>query len=511
MGTTYDTVVMGGSLAGAATALMLKRRVPGMRILVIEKSEEFDRKVGESTSEVSACFLTRVLGLTNYLGHNQLPKQGLRMWFAKSTTENFTDCSEIGPKYQGRLPTFQLDRQKLDQHVLEESVKAGAELLRPAKIKKFDIAQTGSDYHQLEVEANGETQKISAKWLVDASGRVAMIGRKLGLLEPITEQPTAAIWGRFRGLKDWDSAEMKTENADFSDVCRTQRTWATNHLNGLGWWCWIIPLKGGDFSVGCVFDRRIFNLPEGPNLGERLKAHLLTHPVGRMLFEQATPVSGDMKACSQLPFRQKRIAEENWCMVGDTAGFMDPMYSPGLDFISYSTTNAVDLISRAYQGENISSAVDAYNFRWQDNFTKWFNGVYKNKYYYIGDAELMSTAFILDVSLYFIGPVRQAYSNISDRYTSPPYGGLPGDIVACIMRTYNRRFSIIAKKRIAAGTYGRRNENWRELYPGFSPDGSVLKLMRRAFFRWLKMEINALFLKPEVKTLPALLPEPQSV
>ena len=43
-----------------------------MRVLIIEKAAEFDRKVGESTTEVSSCFLTRVLGITNYLGHHQL-------------------------------------------------------------------------------------------------------------------------------------------------------------------------------------------------------------------------------------------------------------------------------------------------------------------------------------------------------------------------------------------------------------------------------------------------------
>ena len=75
----YDAVIVGGAFSGAATALMLKRKRPETRVLIIEKTTEFDRKVGESTTEVSSCFLTRVLGLTNYLGHHQLPKQGLRM------------------------------------------------------------------------------------------------------------------------------------------------------------------------------------------------------------------------------------------------------------------------------------------------------------------------------------------------------------------------------------------------------------------------------------------------
>ncbi|MDQ6764756.1 MAG: tryptophan 7-halogenase, partial [Verrucomicrobiota bacterium] len=74
----YDVAIVGGAFSGAATALVLKRKHPAARILIVEKAEEFDRKVGESTTEISSCYMTRILGLTNYLGHHQLAKQGLR-------------------------------------------------------------------------------------------------------------------------------------------------------------------------------------------------------------------------------------------------------------------------------------------------------------------------------------------------------------------------------------------------------------------------------------------------
>src|SRR3954466_3523305 len=79
----YDVVIIGGAFSGAATAMMLKPKHPAARVLIIEKSAEFDRKVGESTTELSSCYMTRLLGLTNYLGHHHLAKQGLRMWFPK--------------------------------------------------------------------------------------------------------------------------------------------------------------------------------------------------------------------------------------------------------------------------------------------------------------------------------------------------------------------------------------------------------------------------------------------
>src|SRR5207248_1267115 len=80
------------AFSGAATALMLKRRCPNARVLIIEKTTEFDRKVGESTTEVSSCYMTRILGLTHHLGHHHLPKQGLRLWFSQHPEQSFDDC-----------------------------------------------------------------------------------------------------------------------------------------------------------------------------------------------------------------------------------------------------------------------------------------------------------------------------------------------------------------------------------------------------------------------------------
>ncbi|MEO8198156.1 MAG: tryptophan 7-halogenase, partial [Thermoanaerobaculia bacterium] len=55
----YDVVVLGGAFSGASTAILLKRDHPEISVLVIEKSKQFDAKVGEATTEMSAMFLTR--------------------------------------------------------------------------------------------------------------------------------------------------------------------------------------------------------------------------------------------------------------------------------------------------------------------------------------------------------------------------------------------------------------------------------------------------------------------
>jgi len=104
----YDVVVVGGAVSGASTAILLKRGNPKLRILVVEKTEKFDWKVGESTVEVSAYFLTRVLKQWTYLSREQLPKQAFRYWFVNDDVTCLREASETGPTQMARTPSFQL-------------------------------------------------------------------------------------------------------------------------------------------------------------------------------------------------------------------------------------------------------------------------------------------------------------------------------------------------------------------------------------------------------------------
>jgi flavin-dependent dehydrogenase len=481
----YDVVIAGGAFSGAATALMIKRKHPAARVLIIEKSAEFDRKVGESTTELSSCYMTRLLGLTNYLGHHHLAKQGLRMWFANRPDQPFDDCVELGAKYQARLPTFQVDRSTLDQHMLEMAVAAGCELARPAKVSAIQLEKNRS-------YVSYESHKVSTRWLVDATGRGAMLARKLGHFRQNTEHPINAVWARFTGVKDWDSYEWREKFRDYANACRTSRNWATNHLMGHGWWCWIIPLRGGDVSAGIVYDSRIFKLAEGPNLSERLRAHLLSHPVGAEIFGSAQVIEHDTHAYSALPYWSETVCGDSWIAVGDAAGFIDPLYSPGLDFCSYTSYFAADLVARSLDGEDVSKDLSYYNEQYPVTYRLWFETLYKDKYHYMGDAELMAAALLLDVGMYFIGLVMPVYRDPEREFRHLPFEGTPGRIVGALMTFYNRRLVVLAKRRLAKGRFGRRNAGWRELYDGFVPDGRVRKLIRKGIGHWWRAELTNL-------------------
>lgn len=489
-----DVVVIGGSFSGAATALLLRRERPDLRVAIVERSTAFDRKVGEATTEVSGNFLTKRLSLTSHLNHHHISKQGLRFWFSGPGAD-FGRCGEMGAYYQVRLPSYQVDREVLDQHVLDEACAAGAVLFRPAKVTAVDPGRS------VHIEAGSEPIQLSCRWVVDASGRASFLARKTKRLRPLPAHPTNSIWARFRGVADLDGHELRSRFPQFAATCQTSRAAATNHLTGYGWWCWIIPLKGGDTSVGLVYDERLYTPPEGACLADRLKAHLLAHPVGRELFSDATAVEGDVKAYSSLPYYAEEIAGPGWQIVGDAAGFLDPLYSAGLDYCSWTASSAVQRIIDEADGRVVDYA--DINARFARSYRGWFEGLYLEKYRYLGDAELMRAAFLMDLGWFFFGPVRTLCACSRTGFSRFPFDGPVDGAVSHFMKFCNLRLARIAEKKRAAGTYGDRNLDVRYLVRGFEPTPKALKMVWQGIRCWLGAEFRALNLRPRKQTAAA--------
>jgi len=501
----YDVVVFGGAFSGSALALLLRRRRPGTRILILEKSEAFDRKVGESTSEVAGCFLTRVLGLSHHLAGEHYQKHGLRMWFDDGETRDPARCSEIGPFSQARLPTYQIDRSKLDQHLLEMARDEGCEVLRPATIKSFELG--GSGRNRVTFKHLGQQRQVTAGWVADCSGRAALIARQRGTLEPLPEHPVHSMWVRFRGVRSLDDHATRHQAPFLDQSTWTARSAATNHLMGHGWWSWIIPLPNGDFSAGVTWDERHHAPPaEGP-VGERVKQQLLAHPIGRLMFAEAEPIENDARIYKHLPYRSREVCGDGWILAGDAAGFMDPLYSQGLDYCAHGVYAAHHLIARGLDGEDLTAALRDHDHAFAESFERWFEAIYHDKYEYLGDAEIMRAAFLLDIASYFVGPVQLVYRWTDREFSKMPYDGPVGAAFARFMALYNRRFRELARKRRHAGAYGRRNLDRRFfIRTPYEASPKALRHLLRGMLCWLRLEVHGLTLPKAPRAQPSPAP-----
>jgi hypothetical protein len=263
-------------------------------------------------------------------------------------------------------------------------------------------------------------------------------------------------------------------------------------------------------SVGMTWDRRIYQPPSTGTIPERLRAVLEEHPVGAYVMSKAEPVEQDARIYQQLAYYSTEVMAPGWAAVGDAAGFMDPLYSHGIDFIGNTVYAVAQMVIDSIKGQNVDQRVTAYNESYQESYHRWFESLYKDKYYYIGDAELMTAATLMDVGFYFFGPVRLIYQDHVSEMAHMPYYGPAGKIVASIMRTYNRRFAELAKRRRARGIYGQRNLDWNYIFKqSFTPNMKVLRLIWNGLKLWGKCEWStwrAKYRKPTVAEVPEMLP-----
>ncbi|MEM9882107.1 MAG: NAD(P)/FAD-dependent oxidoreductase [Planctomycetota bacterium] len=490
----YDVIVLGGSVAGSATAVQLLRgaaeRSLDLRVLVVERQEAFGRRVGESTVELSTYFLTRVLGLSRHLNERHLVKQGFRYWFTNDNATDLGRSTEMGGRYLSRIGSYQVDRAVLDEELLRRVESLGGEIERPASVRKLELEDGGTQ--RVTVKVGGEERTLTARWVVDATGRQAMVARQRGELKPTEGHPTAAVWARWRNTLDLDHPDTATRFPGLGEGFFGTRNTATNHLMGDGWWAWVIPLPDGQTSVGVTWDRRLFTWPRdaGGTLGEQLRSVLETHPAGRALLEDAELVEADVHVRRDLPYRCDTPIGDGFLLVGDAAGFIDPFYSMGLDLLAITSISGVGVILDEHEGKPIGTGLRRHHAMVGRTVPRWFEAIFRDKYVYMGDYELMRVAFRIDIALYYFGIVMPPYKRGKSTVTDGMFFAPPAVPFYGFMRWVNRRLAAMGASRRRRGTFGRRNADRRELVPGFAFDTSIPQATAKALWALLKLEVG---------------------
>ncbi|MCB0754949.1 MAG: NAD(P)/FAD-dependent oxidoreductase, partial [Flavobacteriales bacterium] len=397
----YQVVICGGGLAGLTLALQLRKGHPEINITVIEKTvrplDEAAHKVGESTVEIGAHYLSSVLGLKKYLEEKQLPKLGLR-YFYGDTTKPFETRPELGPSMFSPVPTYQLDRGILENDLREMVVNAGVELLEGVSLKDISI-EDGGELNTVTYVQNEEEKSIRANWVVDAMGRRRYLQTKLGLKK---ESPHSAssVWFRMEGKVTVDDLVSKS-NTNWHDRNIEDRFYSTNHLMGLGYWVWLIPLSSGNTSIGIVTQNDLHdfaaysrNYETSFEWLENHEPHLANHLKGK------EPL--DFRKIKNYSYGSEQLFSENgWSCVGEAGIFSDPFYSPGSDMIAITNTFTSNLIREDINGKLSSEKVDQLNdFILENMFPDQLN-YYVEGYHTFGNTQIAASKFLWDTLYYW--------------------------------------------------------------------------------------------------------------
>ncbi len=320
---TCDVLIIGGGPTGSTTALALARA--GISALVVEKTRFPRFHVGES-------FLPRNFTLIQELGLEpslrqlaHMPKFGgeFAMGNGSAAIRFCFDAALDGTTNE----TFNIERAPFDQMLLEEALRAGAQVRQDTGIRQVLALEDG----HIEVETdNGE--RLSARYLIDASGQGAFLGRQLGTRRVFEGHRKVAYFGHFENVER---------------LCGREEGYPTIAMCDEGWF-WLIPIDERRTSIGLVMNAdaaRLVNVPAAQMLAWGIaRSPFMRERTRRAQFPQANHVIADFS------YSCKPYAGPGYFLVGDAAVFLDPIFSTGICLGMMGAVQAADGIRKLLDG-----------------------------------------------------------------------------------------------------------------------------------------------------------------
>src|SRR6185437_3291877 len=412
-----DVLIIGGGLAGLTLALQLQQRLPGLDIVVLERRKHpvptATHKVGEASVEIGAHYFDTVLGLGDHLRSRQLKKFGFRFFFSDGRRD-LDQVVEVGPARYFATPTYQIDRGIFENFLGGEVRSAGAKFVDGAVVRGFTLVDEAgralggesgatqqnalSRDHEVVYEYGGAQRRMTARWLVDASGRAGLLKRHLGLAESNAHDANG-VWFRIGARIDVDDW---SDDAEWLARCDPRERWlSTNHLVGDGYWVWLIPLVSGSHSVGIVADARRHPIGE-MNTFERAMDWLHRHqPRLAEALEERRGQRQDFAFLRGFSYGCKQVfSGARWAITGEAGVFLDPFYSPGSDFIAIANTYITELVSKDLEGARLPRFAKLYEQIYFD-FYRIMLSLYLDQYAIFGDPEVLPIKVVWDYTYYW--------------------------------------------------------------------------------------------------------------
>lgn len=307
-------LVLGGGPAGSSAAAILAEA--GIDTLVVEADRHPRFHVGESLLPHVTPLFERlgVLDAVRDLPHTRF-KEGASFTSAAGDRHAVYWFDEAVPPVEPRA--YQVRRDELDELLFRTAAARGAEVREGWHATRPHWE--GDRLAGAWVRAgDGEEGLVRARAVLDATGQAAFLAARMGWRRNDPRHRKLAVVGHFKGV--WLPEGRESGNVMI--------------VVSEGGWFWVIPFRDGTASVGLVTDAgRRGEAERSPDAV--FAAGVAACPEAARRLEGARRLF-PAQAVQNFSYRVDTIAGDGFALVGDAAGFLDPIFSTGI-FLGMTT------------------------------------------------------------------------------------------------------------------------------------------------------------------------------
>jgi flavin-dependent dehydrogenase len=339
---TADVVVIGGGPAGSLASTVLAHK--GHDVVLFEKRSHPRPQVGESLIPDFWKYADLMQVTKKLEDEGFLSKAGAVVsWDGQVRAHSFGDFGYT-------RPAMHVERDRFDQILFEHATSQGVRTFENVAVTgaEFFVDETsGLESARVAVKDSiGETGSIECRYVIDASGQNAILGRQLGVRHIDKVFRFLSIWGYWEGSRYLGIDGVAHDESEVGEIPPATFLSSLDEAGDSGW-SWHIRLRN-ETSVGLVLPLDLIKTARDPgesweSFYERTCREV---PVLSELLAGATLRPDSVESIRDYSYQSTDVAGPGWFLVGDASGFVDPIFSVGVVIALYGAAAAAWAVDR---------------------------------------------------------------------------------------------------------------------------------------------------------------------
>lgn len=323
-----DVLIIGAGPSGCIAASYLHNN--GINIKVVEKSLFPRFVIGESL--IPRCMdHFEEAGLLDCLKKMNFEKKRGARFIRNNDVCNF----DFSKKFtEGWDWTWQVPRADFDNTLAQEIIKNGVDLEFETEVTNVSFNKNISTTTVKDKDGNIKT--IDAKFIIDSSGFGRVLPRILDLEKPSTIPKNSSIFTHVEDIKRPDGEEGTIITFDIIE----EKVWL-----------WVIPFSNGKTSIGYVGPTEYIEA-FGENTTDALKEMLTLSKHYKNRFKNVDFLFKPIKI-KNFAKSVTKLYDKGFALTGNSAEFLDPVFSSGVSFATESAILAAKLAIKELNNENV--------------------------------------------------------------------------------------------------------------------------------------------------------------